>query len=48
MRALIAEAVNLIVSIVRTDQAPGRRVDEVVAVTGVANGEYEFVNVENA
>lgn len=47
MRALIAEAVSLIVSIVRTDQAPGRRIDEVVAVTGVADGEYQFVNMEN-
>lgn len=48
MCALIAEAVNLIVSIVRTDQAPGRRIDEVVAVMGVTDGEYQFVNVENA
>jgi type IV secretion system protein VirB11 len=47
MRALIAEAVNLIVSIAKTDEAPGRRVDEVVAVRGVANGEYQSVNVEN-
>jgi len=48
MRALIAEAVNLIVSIIRTDEAPGRRVNEVVAVTGVVNDEYQFANVENA
>lgn len=48
MCALIAEAVNIIVSIVRTDQAPGRRIDEVVAVMGVTDGEYQFVNVENA
>jgi type IV secretion system protein TrbB len=47
MRALIAEAVNLIVSIGRTDAAPGRRIDEVVAVTGVADGEYQFVTMEN-
>lgn len=47
MRALIAEAVNLIISIVRTDAAPGRRIEEVMAVTGVADGEYQFVNVEN-
>jgi len=48
MRTLIAEAVNLIVSIVRTDEAPGRRVNEVVAVRGVANGDYQFVNMENS
>lgn len=47
MRALIAEAVNLIVSIVRTDAAPGCRIDEVVAVTGVTDGEYQFVNMED-
>ena len=34
MRALIAEAVNLIVSIVKADVSPGRRIDEVVAVQG--------------
>ncbi len=44
MRALIAEAVNLIVAIARTDPAPGRRIDEVVAIT---NEEYQFVNLEN-
>ena len=48
MRALIAEAVNLIVSIVKTDQPPGRRVSEVVAVTGFADGDYRFVNLEQA
>jgi type IV secretion system protein VirB11 len=48
MHALIADAVNLIVSIVRTDQVPGRQIDEVVAVTGIADGEYQFVNMENA
>jgi len=48
MRTLIADAVNLIVSIVRTDEAPGRRVDEVVAVRGVANGDYQFINMENS
>ena len=47
MRALIAEAVNLIVSIARTDQAPGRRIEEVVAVTGATDGAYQFVNLEN-
>jgi type IV secretion system protein VirB11 len=48
MRVLIAEAVNLIVAIARTDAAPGRRIDEVVAVTGVTNDEYQFVNLENS
>ena len=46
MRALIAETVNLIVSIVKTDEPPGRRIDEVVAVTGFADGDYRFVNLE--
>ncbi|MGR3715269.1 MAG: P-type conjugative transfer ATPase TrbB [Thermohalobaculum sp.] len=46
MRALIAEAVNLIVSIVKTDRPPGRRIDEVVAVTGFRDGEYVFSNQE--
>jgi type IV secretion system protein VirB11 len=41
MRALIAEAVNLIVSVVRTDQAPGRRIDDVVAVTGFVSRAME-------
>jgi type IV secretion system protein VirB11 len=48
MRGLIADAVDIIVSIIRTDHPPGRRVDEVVAVTGVTDGEYQFVNMENA
>ena len=39
MRALIAEAVNLIVSIVKVNETPGRRIDEVWAVTGFADGE---------
>jgi type IV secretion system protein VirB11 len=46
MRALIAEAVNLIVSIVRTDTAPGRRIHEVVAVNGFGDGDYCFVSME--
>jgi type IV secretion system protein VirB11 len=46
MRALIAEAVNLIVSIVRTDTAPGRRIQEVVAVNGFGDGDYRFVSME--
>jgi P-type conjugative transfer ATPase TrbB len=48
MRTLIAEAVNLIVSIVRTDQIPGRQIDEVVVVKGVADGEYQFLSTESS
>lgn len=46
MRALIGEAINLIVSIVRTDRPPGRRIHEVIAVDGVADSDYRFINVE--
>jgi P-type conjugative transfer ATPase TrbB len=46
MRALIAEAVNLIVSIIKTDSGAGRRVEEVVAVTGLAGGDYNFSEPE--
>jgi type IV secretion system protein VirB11 len=46
MPALIAEAVNLIVSIVKTDSAPGRRIEEVVTVTGLADGNYCFSEPE--
>jgi type IV secretion system protein VirB11 len=46
MRALIAEAVNLIVSIIKTELDPGRRVEEVVAVTGLAGGDYSFSEPE--
>ena len=46
MRALIAEAVNLIVSIVKADNSPGRRIDEVVAVRGFVDCDYQFANVE--
>jgi type IV secretion system protein VirB11 len=46
MRRLIAEAVNLIVSIMKTSDGAGRRIDEVVAVTGCADGEYQFANLE--
>ena len=46
MRALIGEAVNLIVSIVRTDTPPGRRIHEVTAVNGFSDGDYRFANVE--
>ena len=46
MRPLIADAVNLIVSIARTDRAPGRRIDETLAVTGFRDGEYLFSSQE--
>jgi type IV secretion system protein VirB11 len=46
MRPLIAEAVDLIVSIVKAGNAAGRRIDEVVAVTGCKDGEYQFSNLE--
>ncbi len=48
MRALIAEAVNLIVSIVKTDGSPGRRIDEVIPVQGLVNSEYQFGDVEQS
>jgi type IV secretion system protein TrbB len=43
MRALIGEAIHLIISIVRTDGAPGRRIHEVIVVDGFANGGYRFL-----
>jgi type IV secretion system protein VirB11 len=46
MRPLIADAVNLIVSIIRTDRSPGRRIDETLAVTGFHDGEYLFSSQE--
>lgn len=46
MRALIADAVNLIVSIVKIDTSPGRRIEEVVAVTGLGDGNYRFCDPE--
>jgi type IV secretion system protein VirB11 len=48
MRALIAEAVNLIVSIVKADESPGRRIDEVVAVQEFVGSDYQFANVEQS
>jgi type IV secretion system protein VirB11 len=42
MQALIAEAINVIVSIAKTNGRPGRRVEEVLAVTGFSGGEYRF------
>jgi type IV secretion system protein TrbB len=46
MRALIAEAVNLIVFIVKTDSGPGRRIEEIVTVERFADGEYRFSEPE--
>jgi P-type conjugative transfer ATPase TrbB len=42
MPALIAEAVNVIVHIAKTAVSPGRRIEEVVAVTGLKGGDYQF------
>ena len=44
MQALIAEAVDLIVSIGRTPE--GRRIREVVAVNGYTAGAYQFTNLQ--
>ena len=38
MRDLIAEAVDLIVAITKADNEPGRLVQEVVAISGLADG----------
>jgi len=46
MRALIGEAIDLIVSVVRTDATPGRRIHEVIAVEGFTDGDYRFANEE--
>jgi type IV secretion system protein TrbB len=48
MRPLIAEAVNLIVSIVRTREAPGRKIKEVLSVAGLDEDSYtyRFENLE--
>ena len=46
MRALIVEAVNLIVSIVKTASGPGRLIEEVVIVERFADGEYRFSEPE--
>jgi type IV secretion system protein VirB11 len=42
MRGLIAEAVDLLVFMEKTDVAPGRRVAEIVAVSGGADGGYQL------
>jgi type IV secretion system protein VirB11 len=42
MRELIAEAIEVIVHIAKTGGSPGRRIEEVVAVTGLKDGGYVF------
>jgi type IV secretion system protein VirB11 len=42
MRELIAEAINVVDHIAKTAGSPGRRVEEIVAVTGYVGGEYGF------
>lgn len=44
-REQIAEAVNLIVHIGKVREAPGRRVQEIVAVHGYVDGQYQFETV---
>jgi type IV secretion system protein VirB11 len=46
MPALIGEAVDLIVSIAKADNRPGRRIQEVVSVEGFADGVYQLSNAE--
>jgi type IV secretion system protein VirB11 len=46
MRELIAEAVDLIVSIAKTDGPPGRLVQEVISISGIADDTYQFANAE--
>lgn len=46
MRELIAEAVDLIVSIAKASNEPGRLVQEVVSVNGVVDGKYQLSNAE--
>jgi len=46
MRELIAEAVDLIVSITKANNEPGRLVQEVVSVNGVVDGKYQLSNAE--
>ncbi len=42
MRELIAEAIEVIVDIAKTAGSPGRRIQEIVAVTGLKDGGYVF------
>lgn len=44
-REQIAEAVNLVVHVAKVADAPGRRVTEIVAVRGYADGRYQFETV---
>jgi P-type conjugative transfer ATPase TrbB len=47
MRELIAEAVDLIVSIAKADNEPGRLIQEVVSISGIsADGAYQLSNAE--
>ncbi len=46
MQPVIAEAVDLIVSIAKADNEPGRIVREVVAVRGFAGGSYQLETLE--
>jgi len=46
MRELIAEAVDLIVSITKADNQPGRLIQEVVSVSGFGDGTYQFLSPE--
>jgi len=43
---LIAEAVDLIVSIAKADNDPARRVQEVVSISGIADGIHQLGNTE--
>jgi type IV secretion system protein VirB11 len=42
MRELIAEAIEVIVHIAKTAGSPGRRIQEIVAVTGLKGSDYLF------
>jgi P-type conjugative transfer ATPase TrbB len=46
MQPVIAEAVDLIVSIAKADNEPGRVIREVVSVSGFAGGSYQLSNLE--
>ena len=47
MRELIAEAVDLIVSIAKADNEPGRLIQEVVSISGISSdGAYQLSNAE--
>ena len=47
MHDLIADAVDLLVFIVKTNSGPGRRIEEVVTVEQFADGEYRFSEPES-